>query len=266
MYDELKNRLFDLTLLPNRITAQERSLPDFIIIGAQKAGTSSLYHYLCDHPRILKARRKEIHYFDLNFDKGINWYKSFFPKADFLLENKSLTGEASPFYLFHPEVTSRLKAIDKQIKFIVLLRDPVDRAYSHYYHNFKKKKETRTAHEALSPSNVIPGDSAYTHIKDYRRFSYLERGLYTEQLKRWFTFFPRDRFIIKKSESFYESSNDTLTDIFRFLDLPDYRINNSKIYLKNTYPEIDETLRKELKYYYKDEYLRLKNFLGIEFE
>src|SRR5579863_6754349 len=116
-----------------------RLLPDFMIIGTQKGGTTSLYNYLIDHPNISSIFKKEPHFFDFNFYKGVSWYRAHFPS---LLEKyyservhgqKFITGEASPYYLYHPLVPQRIKETmpTAYTKFIVLLRNPIDRAYSH---------------------------------------------------------------------------------------------------------------------------------------
>src|SRR5689334_8975756 len=122
-------------------TSQLRLLPDFIIIGAQKGGTTSLYNYLIEHPLIKSARRKEVHYFDRNFHKGVSWYKAFFPTslekyyAENILKKDFITGEGSPEYLFYPHCAEKAVRVLPQAKIIALLRNPVDRAYSQYRHN-----------------------------------------------------------------------------------------------------------------------------------
>ncbi|MEJ2557594.1 MAG: sulfotransferase domain-containing protein, partial [Anaerolineae bacterium] len=127
------------------ITRFMRVLPDFLIIGAQKCGTDSLFRYLGGHPCIKLASSKEAHYFDLKFDKGINWYRSHFPLIPYKYSVKRLrkqdliTGEATPYYLFHPHAPGRAAAIVPHVKLIVLLRNPADRAYSHYNHEVKYK-------------------------------------------------------------------------------------------------------------------------------
>src|SRR3712207_6690007 len=117
---------------PERIaTAQQRRLPDFVIIGTQRGGTTSLYHYLSKHPEVLPALRKEIHFFDLNFDRGLDWYLAHFARQD----QPGLVGEASPLYMFHRDVPERVRRVLPNAKFIALLRNPVDRAYSQYQMN-----------------------------------------------------------------------------------------------------------------------------------
>ncbi len=89
-------------------TAFLRVLPNYLIIGAQKAGTSSLFYYLSMHPQIKNSYKKEIHYFDKNYHNSINWYKQFFP-LKFFINNTTKIGEATPNYLYHPHVPKRIK-------------------------------------------------------------------------------------------------------------------------------------------------------------
>src|SRR5436309_16134274 len=107
-------------------------LPDFIVIGAQKSGTGSLYAYLNGHPDVAGARVKEVHYFDLHYHRGVDWYLDQFP--DEAAARPRCTGEASPYYLFHPHAPRRAFDLVPDARLIALLRDPVDRAISHYHH------------------------------------------------------------------------------------------------------------------------------------
>src|SRR5262245_18320944 len=102
--------------------------PHFIIIGAQRCGTTSLYNYLIRQLGVIPAAMKEVHFFDLNYQKGNEWYFSQFPE----LGRDQITGEASPYYIFHPRVPQRIKNLLPSIKLIVLLRNPTNRAFSHY--------------------------------------------------------------------------------------------------------------------------------------
>ncbi|RAQ39531.1 deacetylase sulfotransferase, partial [Arthrospira sp. O9.13F] len=121
--------------------------PHFIIIGTQKGGTNSLYQYLCQHPQIIPAASKEIHYFTLNYHQPPQWYQSQFPR---LPHPQQLTGEGSPYYLYHPAVPQRLHQYSPQVKLIVLLRNPVDRAISHYYWEVKLGCEPLSLEKAIA--------------------------------------------------------------------------------------------------------------------
>lgn len=119
--------------------------PHFLIIGAARSGTTSLYSYLVEHPRVVAAAKKELHFFDLRFPNGPAWYRDQFPS----LSPDTITGEASPYYLFHSHVPKRVFKLLPHVKLIVLLRNPVDRAYSHYYHAVKHGIETLPFERAI---------------------------------------------------------------------------------------------------------------------
>jgi hypothetical protein len=106
------------------------ALPDFVIIGAQKCGTSSLYHLLTRHPHVERAATKELHFFDLLFDEGIEWYRQCFPPPKLKDGRRTIHGEATPGYLFHPLVPERMAEAVPQARLIALLRNPANRAYS----------------------------------------------------------------------------------------------------------------------------------------
>src|SRR5947209_20310719 len=132
-----------------------RMMPDFIIIGTMRGGTTSLYSYLTTHPHIGSAYMKEVHFFDVYYSKGIGWYRSQFPSsiqkyyAEYVQKQQFITGEASPYYLFHPHAPKRITKFLPQVELIVLLRNPVSRAYSHYSH------EVAGGHEKLSFEEAI---------------------------------------------------------------------------------------------------------------
>mgnify|MGYP006439820863 CR=1 FL=1 len=149
-----KNNIIKLLLLARKINSNNRVLPNFIIVGAQKAGTTSLFRYLTSHPQIKAPfKTKEIHFFDGglesedNYKKGLKWYKSHFPLKS-KMYNK-LTYEASPLYLFHPCAPKRIKKDIPDVKIIILLRNPVERSISHYFHELRKGRERLTVDEAF---------------------------------------------------------------------------------------------------------------------
>ena len=182
-------------------------MPDFLIIGAQRCGTTSLWHYLKSHPDINVARKKEVHYFDHRyFSKSFDWYMNWFKDL------KGVTGEASPFYIFHPNCSSRIKSKFPDIKLIVLLRNPVDRAYSHYNHEINKlprdRVEFKSFREAidLEESRIEGEFEKLLNNERYRSdklicFAYKKRGLYKEQLERWYDLFDTNNILIISNPS-----------------------------------------------------------------
>jgi hypothetical protein len=188
-----------------RLTASRRALPDFVILGAQRSGTTSLYRWLSAHPSIVPPTNKELHYFDLNYAKGEGWYRSRFPFE----RPGRVTGEASPYLLYHPLAPERVaRDLPPTTRFIVLLRDPVQRALSHYWHERRMKAETQPLGPAFALEDerlagadeiVRRGERSFAHF----HFSYVARGRYAEQLERWFGAVGRERVLVLPSESLF---------------------------------------------------------------
>lgn len=203
--------------------------PTFLIIGAQRGGTTSLYRYLVQHPAILPADSKELHYFDYQYHKGRWWYLSQFPLA--LLAGDALTGEATPYYLYHPHAPARIQADLPDARLIVLLRDPVERAFSHFKLNRKKGRERpdvtfeaaleMETERLVGESERLAADSSY-HSQVHQHHSYLAKGLYIEQLPRWQAIFPPEQLLVLRSEDLYTQPAAVLAQTFAFLGLPDY--------------------------------------------
>lgn len=223
-----------LKLAGRRLNASSRVLPDFIIIGAQKAGTSSLYHYLVQHPHVMAARKKEIHFFDRHWPEGESWYRASFPTASQLKREAErvggtvLSGEASPSYLFHPLAPARAAQLVPTAKLIVLLRDPVERAYSHWRMEHRRGVDTLSFPEALEAESERT-EAEYEKVAnsdDYfsralRRYSYAARGYYADQLKRWFEHFPREQFLILDCGRMFRDPVSIYATTLQFLGLPE---------------------------------------------
>ncbi len=261
-------------------TSPLRLLPDFLIIGTQRGGTTSLYHYLQAHPGIAPATTKEIHFFDRRYSKGLAWYRGHFPTkieryyAERLRGRDFVTGEATPSYLFHPHAPKRIAQALPRVKLIVLLRNPVDRAYSQYYHAVEhgferlsfeeaiKDEEERTATERAK----ILQDEDYESY-DYKHRSYLSRGIYVDQLQIWMSLFPREQFLILKSEDFYADPASSVKQVLAFLNLPEAELGKQvyKQYNNNSYSRMDAALRQRLIAYFEPHNARLYDFLGIDF-
>jgi hypothetical protein len=188
-----------------RVTARRRSLPDFVILGAQRSGTTSLYKWITSHPSVVPATQKEVHYFDLHYERGENWYRAHFPVA----RAGRVTGEASPYLLLHPLAPARAgRDLPSTTRFIVVLRDPVQRAVSHYWHERRLKAETEPLAVALAleeerlsgeVERVLLGERSFAHF----HFSYATRGRYAEQLERWFAHVDRSRLLVVESEAMF---------------------------------------------------------------
>jgi hypothetical protein len=217
-------------------TSGLRPLPDFLIIGTQKGGTSSLYRHLWEHPSVRRAIAKEVHYFDLHFHRGEGWYRAHFPMT-VLGRNpaatRPITGEATPYYLFHPQVPARVAGLLPETRFVALLRDPVDRLFSHYHHEVALGFERRPLEQALKeePAMISAEEERLRRDRSatsraHQHFSYFTRGLYATQLEAWFKVIPRERFLIVNSERFFRSTSEVYDEVLRFLGLPQVRPSN----------------------------------------
>ena len=247
-------------------------LPDFLIIGAQKCGTNSLYDLLTQHPDVERAITKELNYFNLHFEKGIEWYRSQLPLPR-LKERKLITGEATPDYLFYPDAARKAAQVVPQARLIVLLRNPVDRAYSHYHHQVRKGREALGFEEAIEAEQArLRGDrdqmfedELYTNF-NFRHFSYLSRGVYVDQLLRWSEFYGEDQMLVLKSEDLFEHTLATLKLVLDFLDLPDWEPEATKIRNKGRYEqEMAPVTRRRLEEYFEPHNRRLYEYLGVDF-
>jgi hypothetical protein len=231
--ESLKRAAKALWLGYARLTSGSRPLPDFLIIGAQRGGTSSLYNYLVRHPVVGRALTKEVRFFDLNFERGAAWYRSRFPSGAHraAVERRRgagmVVGEASPDYLFHPHVPGRVAQLLPGVKLIAVLRDPVERAHSHYWHQVARGFEPMSFEDAIAaePERLhgelerMQADPTYLSFNRHH-FSYQARGRYAEQLRWWFARFPRDRILILRSEDLYRRPGPTVGQVQEYLGLP----------------------------------------------
>lgn len=175
-------------------------LPTFIIAGAMRSGTSSLNSYLRDHPQVAVSRPKEVHYFDVNFDRGEEWYLSHFDGS----EHATAVGEATPDYLYDLEAPGRIATVVPEVRILLLLRDPAERAYSHYWHNVAVGKESLGFEEALAaePERIVSGDEARA------AYSYVDRGRYGPQVERLLSVIPAGQVLV---QTFDEMTTDPVT-------------------------------------------------------
>ena len=257
-----------------------RMMPDFIIIGTQKGGTTSLYRYLIEHPCIAPIYIKEPHFFDIYFYKGLHWYRSHFPTAvekyyvRHIQKHDLITGEASPYYLFHPQAARRVAKTLPKARFIVLLRNPVDRAYSQYQHQTRQEGvEPLTFEEALACEEKRLAGEEEKLLKDekyfsfnHRHYSYLARSKYIEQLPTWMSIFPGEQFLILRSEDLYTDPKAIVKQTLEFLDLPTSGLSTEyKPFNDARYAQMAPATRERLVEYFKPYNARLYEFLGRDF-
>lgn len=246
------------------LTAQWRLFPDFLIIGAQKSGTSSLYRYIVAHSNVFPALRKEVHFFDRNYSKGTSWYRAHFPTTihkDYIERikgQKHITGEASPYYIFHPLSPQRVASIIPQVKLIAILRHPVDRAYSQYNHAVRLGSELRSFEDALEAelkyieqyTEQLKLDKAGMN-DDHQRYSYISRGIYVNQLNEWLSLFPRTQLLVLSYEEMCQEPAKVTAQVFSFLNLPPRIEKEYQRYGAQQYEPMKIETRKKLLAIYK---------------
>lgn len=253
-------------------TAKWRREPDFIVIGVQKGGTSSMYKYLESHPELKLSYRKQLHFFDKNPHRGMNYYMASFPLKSF--NGKYKTGEASPYYIYHPHVPKRIKDALPKTKIIAMLRNPIDRAYSHYVMKVDQGWESiPTFEEAIDQEAQRIGpdfqrmvDDPGFYSNDVRNFSYLSRGHYYEQLKRWYDQFDRDQILVLNSEQFFADPMTGLRKVYDFVGISDYKPTDLKVHNKRFYSPMDPETRERLRQYYLPHNEKLYDLLGEQYD
>jgi hypothetical protein len=240
-------------------------LPDYIIIGSTRCGTTSLYNYISSHPKASLAKGKgfrEIHFFDYaqNYTQGIEWYKAQFPNA--------VTGETSPTYLQHPLVPIRVKEYCPDTKLIALLRNPIDRAWSDYHLAVGKGWASKPFKQCISdelkwkPKNDLFWSNSF-FMSDIHLLGFLERGKYAEQLEQWFDYFEREQIMVIDSQDLYANTHHTLQHVYEFLGLPNHT-SNYRVWHKGNYNEMSPKMRKRLETYFKPHNDKLESLLGVK--
>jgi hypothetical protein len=226
------------------LTSSIRVLPDFLIIGAKRGGTTSMSDALTQHPDVLPLfpkpqNIKGVHFFDSNYERGVRWYRSHFATRarrwmhEWRTGRRPLSGDASPYYLFHPRAAERARDVVPQAKIIVLLRNPIDRAYSHYRERLLHNVEPLSFRDAVDREGARLAGEEERLLEDpsykswqHEHHSYVAQSLYLPALRRWMDAFPRERFLILLSEDVYEDPEAAFRRTLEFLDLrpfPDVR-------------------------------------------
>ena len=240
-----------------RATGALRLLPDFIIVGAQRAGTTSLYRYLAGHPSVAPASQKEVHFFDLDWDKGLGWYRSHFPLAMRRAAGGATlrTGEASPYYMFHPHALRRIAAALPRVKLVALLRNPIDRAYSQYHHEVGHGHEPLSFSEAIAREEdrlrdelprLAADEGAYSFA--HQHHSYVARGLYARQLMEIRRAgFADGQVMVLPSEDFFADAPRQFARLLDFLELPAWRPAEFERFHVLRYERMGEAMRDRLR-------------------
>ncbi len=261
-----------------KISSPLRILPDFLIIGGNKCGTTSLFKYMIEHPCILAPTNKEINYFNRFYENGTMWYRSHYPtflsKLYYKMKTKTkiITGEATTHYLTkEPKTPYRVKKLVPSIKLIVILRNPIDRAYSQYNMLAIQQREPLSFEKAIAFAMQNPNQTdkkliLAENLNMTNDYSYLRRGIYVDDLKRWMNIFPKERFLILQTEEFNSKPNEVLNRIYKFLGLPTWINKVHQKYNVGKYEKMNSETRSMLVEYFKPHNKRLNELLETNFD
>ncbi|GAA3351818.1 hypothetical protein GCM10020358_82940 [Amorphoplanes nipponensis] len=278
-----KEQMRELLVRYGERTSDQRPLPDFLVIGTKRGGTTSLWRYLIQHPlvpRLFPAwNTKTSHYFEENWPRGEAWYRSHFPtvRQRAALERKHgappKVGEAAPLYMFHPLVASRVAELMPRARMIVLLRDPVERAYSHWKERRTEgvepldfaaalaAEESRTAGER---DKLLADPNYFSEAYDW--YSYRARGRYLQHLTPWLDHFDREQLLFLASETLYREPAATYARILDFIGLPPYELGAYDVFNDRPSKGMDDEVRAELTEYYRPHNAALADRLGMTFD
>ena len=267
-----------LDALKKKVACHTGVLPDFIVIGAQKCGTTSLYNYLIQHPCVYPASTKEVGYFDRYYHKSLQWYRTQFPSflkkyyKKIIRREDFITGEASTGYILNPHALERIAKTVPQAKLILMLRNPVDRAYSHYQHSVRGGNETLPFAEALKKEHERVGDALkrMRDDKDYYNleiafYAYCSTGIYIDQIKVLRSLFPPEQILIVSTEDFHADPQTVYRRVLAFLNMPYMVLKNAKKFNTGSYSRMDGEVRRTLINFFRPHNQKLYSYLGVQF-
>ena len=273
---------FSFEKLYRKLTSELRSLPDFIIIGAGRAGTTALYSYLIQHPLIAAALTDnnesvaDLHFFEYIISNNIQWYRSHFPilfSKSNKHKNSFITGEYTSTYMYHPDVPKRIFNLLPKIKLIVILRNPIDKAYSTYQQQFRFGEYTTSFEDTINAEfRRIDLNKDFPELNsnnyDFENFvaqNIIRHGVYADYLETWLKIFDRKQILILNSDDLKKSTKETLRRVFNFLNVSNYDIKDTSQVNVGKYPTINKITRKKLIEFFKPHNQRLNKLLDTEF-
>lgn len=241
------------SLLLARPASRLRALPDYLILGAQRAGTTSLHRYLVQSPNVFPPRfSKGVHWFDVGYHHDAGWYRAHYPLTATLrrrsqrLGSRAITGEASPYYLFHPAAPARIASeLPSTTKLVVVLRDPVKRAWSHYHHEVARGFETLDFEAAIAAEpdrlageeeRLLADPTAVSF--EHQHHSYVARGRYAEQLSRLFEAVGRDRVLVLESGELHREPQQACERVATFLGIPPWQLEDTTTHNARRYQHL----------------------------
>lgn len=263
-------------------TERWRPYPDFLIVGTKRGGTTSLWNYLLQHPQVLpmfpaaRGRKANAWFFE-HQEESDAWYRSHFHTRMYRrLRARSVgrvvTGEASPYYMYGPSIPARIAQIIPDVRLVVMLRNPVDRAYGHFQERVKEGVETLSFRDALTAeSHRLAGEyermgadpNYYSVPHDY--FTYRDRGVYLPQVQRLHEHFPPSHVLILRSEDLYLEPQRVYDDVSGFLELERHTLAAPKQHNRIARAPLSEDIREELAKYYAPHNAALYDYLGRDF-
>lgn len=273
-------RLLLDSLLAVRKRQSDRPAPDFVIVGAQRCGTTSLFRALAKHPAMMSnvIGAKGVHYFDTSYHQNKAWYLAHFPtqqereKHASEVGHQAIVGEASPYYMYHPDGANRMAQTIPDTKIIVLLRNPVKRAISHHLHMvWEGHEDVKDIDEALDLESArLEGvekmllANPHSISRPHQHYSYLARGHYAAQLERLFQHFDRKNVLVMTTEQLISESQASLSTIQSFIGLePDPSIALEKRNASSKFEPRPQTLER-LQAEYAESNKQLSRLLDIE--
>jgi hypothetical protein len=262
------------------VTADLRPPPDFLIIGTKRGGTTSLHDYLLRHPAVLPLfprpeKVKGTYFLDEGWTRGRRWYLSHFPTrltramVARRIGEPPLAGEATPYYLFHPLAPRRARELAPDARIVVLLRDPVERAFSHYKERRKHDTDPLPFAEAIEaePDRLAgeeerivaePGYASYAH----RHWSYATQGRYLTGLRRWLDAYPAEQVLILRSEDLFATPHEVYAEVLAHLGLSPRPLVGAEQLNAEPSREMDAGVRRRLEDLLRDDVAELEAFLG----
>ena len=261
-------------------TVSRRTPPDFLVIGTKRGGTTSLFNYLMMHEGILglfpqSRGRKSSDYFFKNLGRGEDWYRSHFhtrahrARLARRLGYEPVAGEASPYYMWDPRIAAEAHRVNPQLKAVVLLRDPVKRAWSHYQErvangveplSFADALDAEEARTAGELDRMAADPSYYSEPHDW--YTYRSRGIYQPQLDNWRSVFPADQLLVLRSEDMYADVQGTFDVVCGFLGIPSVPLPTTRTFGAGKRDPMPEEPRRALTAFYAEHNARLGDYLG----
>ncbi len=265
------------------MSAPFRAKPDYLIVGTKRGGTTSLARWLIDHPHVsplypMRETRKGTYYFDVNYGRGEAWYRSHFPTRAALGARSRLAGrriqvgEATPYYLAHPHAPVRARRYVPDAKIILLLRNPVERTFSHWLERTRNGVETLSFADAIAAEparlegewEAMVADPSY-HSYNHQHFGYQAQSEYFEFVERWVSLWPENQIMVLRSEDLYANPAQVYQAVLDFLHLeavlPPFRAYN-----RHPKDELDPEMRRELQVRFGPSVAKLEGLLGRSME